>query len=85
MGGSGQGKNCNAIETITSENRTNAAHCLVDSRLINAKFVSYNNRARSPICLPSLPDMIAKSARPIPSPFSHTASDQKLELGKACE
>ena len=53
MGGSGHGKNCNAVETITLENSANAAHCLVDSKVINAKFVSYNNWAPPPICLPS--------------------------------
>ena len=47
---------------------------LVDSRLINAKFVSYNNWAPPPICLPSVYLTllhVAKSLRPSPSIFGY--------------
>ena len=53
----------------------------VDSRLINARFVSYNNQAPPPSmasCVPScLPDVMHVTLSPRTAPsFLHTASDQ---------
>ena len=57
------------------EDSINTAHS-VDSRLINTKFVSYNDQTPPPLTpFPS----------GLPPPFLHTASDQKLEAGMAWE
>ena len=58
---------------------TQNIRCLVDSKLINAKFVSYNSQALLFVCLPTLyltSWNVMKSPRPL---YLHTESKQKLE------
>ena len=73
-----RGPSCNILsknlsQTVNSKDSVNTARCSVDSRLINAKFVSYNYRAPPPSCLPSrlpsrLPDVTHMTLSPRPSP-----------------
>ena len=65
------------VQELWDCNIWKTAHCSVDSRLINAKFMSYNNRTPTPPTLLFLPGL--------PLPLLHAASDQKLEPGMAWE
>ena len=59
------------------------ARCLVDSRLIDAKFVSCSDRASSSHV--SLMSGTLLHLLRLPPLFLHTASDQKLDVGTAWE
>ena len=58
----------------------NTAHYSVQLRLINTRFVSYNDRA---LLFSRQPDMMRLILPALSPPLFHTASDQKLEAGTA--
>ena len=63
------------LKMCHSKDSVNTVCCPVDSRLINAEFVSYNDRAPPALCLPSrLPDVthVTLSPRPSPSVFAYS-------------
>ena len=67
------GPSCNILSKnlrlLRSKDSVNTAHCSVDLRLINAKFVSYNGWALPPSRLPSrLPEVTYMTLSPRPSP-----------------
>ena len=78
-----------ARQRILRSFSVNTAHYLVDSRLINARFVSYDDQAPPPLCLPSCPPDVMHvtfSPRPSPSVFanwkqSKTGSGTDLGMG----
>ena len=84
------GPSCNILSKNLrlqhSKDNINTACCPVDSRLINTRFVSYNNRAPPRI----YPHVYLMSCTwlfllGLPAPFLHTASVKKLEMETAWE
>ena len=63
----------------------NTAHYSVDSRLINTRFMSYNNRAHPLMSILTSIWHHARDSPRLPPSVWHTASDQTLEVGTAWE
>ena len=73
-----QGPSCSILSRL--KDSVNTVRCSVDSKLLNAKFVSYNNWIPPPS---RLCDVTHVTLPGLPPLFLHTASNQKLEVGTA--